>query len=158
VRNPGVHRDTFARHALSVTIAIVVATVISQFVDVPHEYWIPMTVAWILKPDQKASTTRVAERVAGTLLAVGLAFLWGTFGPAPAGALFVIGGLGAYLLLAFLTGNYAIATFGVTTFVLALFAVAGDLYEETVIFRLEATLAAGAIVAVVIFLTRRRGS
>jgi hypothetical protein len=156
VRNPGVQQEKFVRHALSVAIAIVVATVISQFADVPHEYWIPMTVAWIFKPDQKATAVRVAERVAGTLLAIGLAFLWGTYVPAPDGALFVICAVGAYLVLAFLTGNYSIATFGVTTFVLALFAIAGDLYEQTVIFRMEATLAAGAIVVVVVFLTRER--
>ncbi|MEY4039969.1 MAG: hypothetical protein RLZZ52_837 [Actinomycetota bacterium] len=152
VRNPGSDKGMYLRHTLSVTIAIVIATALSQFLEVPHEYWIPMTVAWIFKPNQKATTLRVAERVTGTLLAIGLAFLWGTFLPAPAPVLFVLCGVGAYLVLAFLTGNYSIATFGVTTFVLALFAVAGDLYEETVIFRLIATLTAGLIVVVVIFL------
>jgi uncharacterized membrane protein YccC len=121
-------------------IAISVATVISQFLGVPHEYWIPMTVAWIFNPDQKATAMRVAERVVGTLLAIGFAFL--------------VAGAGGYLLLAFLTGNYTIATFGVTSFVLALMAMAGDFYEQTAVFRLEATLAAGAIVLVVLFATR----
>jgi uncharacterized membrane protein YccC len=68
--------------------------------------------------------------------------------------LFLVAGAGGYLLLAFLTGNYTIATFGVTSFVLALMATAGDLYEETAVFRLEATLVAGAIVLVVLFATR----
>jgi uncharacterized membrane protein YccC len=71
-------------------------------------------------------------------------------------ALFAAVAVGAYLLLAFLTSNYSIATFGVTTFVLALFAIAGDLYEETVVFRLEATLGAGAIVIAVVFVGRLR--
>jgi uncharacterized membrane protein YccC len=118
-----------------------------------------MSVAWIFKSDQKATAVRVAERVIGTLVAVGLAFVWGTFLPAPDGLVFLLVGVGGYLLLAFLTSNYSIATFGVTTFVLALFAIAGDLYEQTVLFRLEATLAAGAIVVVVLvaerFLFRR---
>jgi hypothetical protein len=159
LRHPGGQRDTFVRHALSVAIAIGVATAISQFVEVPHQYWIPMSVAWIFKSDQKATAVRVAERVIGTLVAVGLAFVWGTFVPAPDGLVFLLVGVGGYLLLAFLTSNYSIATFGVTTFVLALFAIAGDLYEQTVLFRLEATLAAGAIVVVVLvaerFLFRR---
>jgi len=68
--------------------------------------------------------------------------------------LFLVAGVGGYLLLAFLTGNYTVATFGVTSFVLALLATAGDYYERTVIFRLEATLVAGAIVLVVIFVVR----
>lgn len=156
IRNPGTDRDRFVRHSLSLMIAIVIATVISQFVNVPHEYWIPMTVAWIFKPDQKATTLRVAERVLGTLFAIALAFLWGTFLPTPPAALFIVGGIGAYLVLAFLTGNYSIATFGVTTYVLALFAIAGDLYEETVIFRLVATLTAAAIVIIVLFVARER--
>jgi hypothetical protein len=152
--HPGEQRDGYLRHALSVMIAISVATVISQFLGVPHEYWIPMTVAWIFKPDQKATAMRVAERVVGTLLAIGFAFLWGTYLPAPDGMLFLVAGAGGYLLLAFLTGNYTIATFGVTSFVLALMATAGDLYEETAVFRLGATLVAGAIVLVVLFATR----
>jgi uncharacterized membrane protein YccC len=152
--HPGPQREPYLRHAIGLTIAIVVATAISQFVDVPHEYWIPLTVAWIFKPDQKATSLRVIERVVGTLAAIGLAFLWGTFAAAPVGVLFLIAGVGAYLLLAFLTSNYTIATFGVTTFVLALFAVAGDLYEQTVIFRLEATLVAAAIVLVVLLVSR----
>jgi uncharacterized membrane protein YccC len=113
-----------------------------------------MTIAWIFKPDQKATAMRVAERVVGTLLAIGFAFLWGTYLPAPDGLLFLVAGAGGYLLLAFLTGNYTVATFGVTSFVLALLATAGDYYERTVIFRLEATLVAGAIVLVVIFVVR----
>lgn len=152
LRNPGSDKDLYLRHTASVTIAIVIATVVSQYLEVPHEYWIPMTVAWIFKPNQKATTLRVAERVAGTVLAIGLAFLWGTFLPAPTPVLFVMCGVGAFLVLAFLTANYSIATFGVTTFVLALFAIAGDLYEETVIFRLIATLTAAVIVVVVVFL------
>ena len=152
--HPGEQRDGYLRHALSVMIAISVATVISQFLGVPHEHWIPMTVAWIFKPDQKATAMRVAERVVGTLLAIGFAFLWGTFVPVPDGMLFLVAGAGGYLLLAFLTGNYTIATFGVTSFVLALMAMAGDFYEQTAVFRLEATLAAGAIVLVVLFATR----
>jgi hypothetical protein len=152
--HPGEQRDGYLRHALSVMIAISVATVISQFLGVPHEYWIPMTVAWIFKPDQKATVMRVAERVMGTLLAIGFAFLWGTYLPAPDGLLFLVAGVGGYLLLAFLSGNYTIATFGVTSFVLALLATAGDFYEQTAVFRLEATLAAGAIVLVVVFAVR----
>jgi uncharacterized membrane protein YccC len=114
-----------------------------------------MTVAWIFKPDQQATVMRVAERVVGTLLAVGFAFLWGTYLDVP-DALFVVAAVGAYLLLAFLTSNYTIATFGVTSFVLALMATAGDLYEETVVFRLLATLTAGAIVIAVLIVVRER--
>jgi hypothetical protein len=155
LRHVGTQRDAFLRHALGVMIAITVATVISQFLDVPHEYWIPMTVAWIFKPDQQVTVMRVAGRVVGTLLAVGFAFLWGTYLDVP-DALFVVAAVGAYLLLAFLTSNYTIATFGVTSFVLALMATAGDLYEETVVFRLLATLTAGAIVIAVILVVRGR--
>jgi len=160
--HPGEQHDAFLRHALSVMTAIVVATAISQFVEVPHQYWIPMTVAWIFKPDQKATAMRVADRVVGTLLAIGFAYLWGTYLGLPDVMLFLVAGVGGYLLLAFLTGNYTIATFGVTSFVLALMATAGDFYEQTAVFRLEATLAAGAIVIVVLgaeqFLFTRYGA
>ena len=152
--HPGDQRDMFVRHALGVMIAIVVATAISQFLEVPHQYWIPMTVAWIFKPDLKDTVMRVTERVVGTLAAIGVAFVWETYVGSSHGLRLIVAGIGAYLLLAFLTANYTVATFGVTSFVLALFAMAGDLYEQTVIFRLLATLAAGAIVIVVIFAAR----
>lgn len=154
VFHPGEQKSVYLRHSLNVAVAIVLATAFSQYLDVPHEYWIPMTVAWIFKPSQKSTSLRVVERVTGTVLAIGLAYLWGTFVPAPEPVLFVLCGLGAYLVLAFLTSNYSIATFGVTTFVLAIFAIAGDLNEETVIFRLLSTLCAGAIVILVVFVTR----
>lgn len=150
----GDQRDMFVRHALGVMIAILVATAISQFLEVPHQYWIPMTVAWIFKPDLKDTVTRVIERVVGTMAAIGVAFVWDTYVGSSHGLRLIVAGIGAYLLLAFLTANYTVATFGVTSFVLALFAMAGDLYEQTVIFRLLATLAAGAIVIVVIFAAR----
>jgi hypothetical protein len=152
--HPGDQRAMFVRHALGVMIAIAVATTISQFLEVPHQYWIPMTVAWIFKPDLKDTVRRVTERVVGTLAAIGVAFLWETYVGSGHGLRLIIAGVGAYLLLAFLTANYTVATFGVTSFVLALFAMAGDLYEQTVIFRLLATLAAGAIVLAVIFSAR----
>ena len=154
--HPGVQRSTYLRHALSMGFAVGVATAISQFVEVPHQYWIPMTVAWIFKSDQNATVVRVIERMIGTLLAIGVAFLWGVYLPTTAEALFIAVAAGSYLLLAFLTSNYSIATFGVTTFVLALFAISGDLYEETVVFRLEATLTAGAIVTAVVLADRLR--
>jgi uncharacterized membrane protein YccC len=156
--HPGDQRDMFVRHALGVMIAIVVATAISQFLEVPHQYWIPMTVAWIFKPDLKDTVRRVTERVVGTLAAIGVAFVWETYVGSSHGLRLIVAGVGAYLLLAFLTANYTVATFGVTSFVLALFAMVGDLYEQTVVFRLLATLAAGAIVLVVIFAARQRKS
>ena len=52
-----------------------VATAISELLAIPHAYWIPVTVAWITKPDHDGTVTRVIQRVIGTalgLLIIGL--------------------------------------------------------------------------------------
>jgi len=41
-----------------------------------HQYWIPMTVAWISKPDSTGTRVRVAQRVGGTALAVLVMASW----------------------------------------------------------------------------------
>jgi hypothetical protein len=146
LRNPGEQRHRYTRHALRLALAIAIATTISEYYSVPHQYWIPMTVAWIAKPDSTGTVVRVAQRVGGTVLAVSLMVVWGIWLPKPEWALIIAIGIGAYLTFAFIWANYTIAVFGITIFMFAIFAQAGDLLETSVFFRLGATIAAALIV------------
>lgn len=154
LRSPGEQRTRYTRHALRLALAIAVATTISEYYSVPHQYWIPMTVAWIAKPDSTGTVVRVAQRVAGTIFAVSLLVAWGIWLPKPQWALIIAIGVGAYLTFAFIFANYTIAVFGITIFIVATFALAGGLLEISVYFRAAATFAAALIVLATLLIIR----
>jgi uncharacterized membrane protein YccC len=63
------------RFALIVTCAVTLAMVISRVLDGPHGFWLPMAVAFILRPDVGPVITRALARTIGTALGVGIAAL-----------------------------------------------------------------------------------
>jgi MFS family permease len=154
LRSPGEQRERYTRHALRLASAIAVANMISEYYSVPHQYWIPMTVAWIARPDSGGTVVRVAQRVGGTIFGVSLLVAWGIWLPKPQWALIIAIGIGAYLTFAFIWANYTIAVFGITIFIISIFALAGDLLENSVFFRVGATLAAALIVLATLVVIR----
>ena len=66
------------KHALSVTIGLMVGYCVSFFFPLGHGYWILMTIAIILKPGYSISRTRNKQRLLGTITGVvlGFAFLY----------------------------------------------------------------------------------
>jgi uncharacterized membrane protein YccC len=63
------------RHALRLTTAMFIGYGVSLLYPLGHVYWILLTIATILKPAFGASRKRNIQRVAGTLMGVGTAFL-----------------------------------------------------------------------------------
>jgi uncharacterized membrane protein YccC len=63
------------RFALLFGGAVVVATIIAHVLDGPRGYWLPMTVAFVFRPDLGPVMRRAVARVAGTLAGVGIAAL-----------------------------------------------------------------------------------
>jgi hypothetical protein len=53
--------------------AVVVATIIAHALDGPRGYWLPMTVAFVFRPDLGPVMRRAVSRVIGTLAGVGIA-------------------------------------------------------------------------------------
>ncbi len=141
-----VHRrdpdSLFKRHAIRVSGLMVVATAISQLDPLTHSYWIPLTVAWITKPDFAGTTTRVVERVLGTLIGViasiVLINLIGTSIPFEV----VMFSVGAMITLLFLVANYTLCTVGVTLWLMAVLDISSAPTEGRVL----QTLAAGLLV------------
>lgn len=137
--------DPFVRHAIRLGVAIAVATGIAEFLPDTHGYWVPLTVAWIAKPDLAGTVVRVAMRIAGTIV--------GLVASAAAGYLLTSSwqfslavGASVMLVAAFLYANYTVAVVGVTSFVLILLAIIGEPISSTVVPRLVDTLVAGVIV------------
>lgn len=144
--------DPFLRHAVRLALAIGIATILSLMWHRAHAYWIPMTVAWVAKPDQNGTATRVVARIAGTLLGLILVGLVvDQLGISDPGIIITVG-VGSMMALAFIWANYAIAVAGVTILVIALFspAFAGDA-GPTLWDRAVDTVVAGIITVLVSF-------
>lgn len=149
--------NPFARHSVRLAIALLISTGISVTWTSSHSYWIPMTVAWIAKPDQSGTIDKVLGRIAGTILGLLLVtFAVGGLGMGDIGELLSVV-VGSMIVLMFVWANYALAVMGVTILVAALFAPAfADSIGSTVWLRIFDTLLAGAITLLVSFLWKVR--
>jgi uncharacterized membrane protein YccC len=146
-------RDSqFARHALRLAAAVGLATVIAQWTDWPHEYWIPMTVVWMSRPDKNGTSTRVLERTLGTFVGIGASlFLIDLLGTGSIRIpLYIF--IGTIFTLAFINANYPIAVAGMTLIVITLFTFDGQPLSETVPYRIVCTLLAAVITIAASFL------
>lgn len=142
-------QPAFVNHAIRLAIAIGVGIVFSELIDLPHTYWLPLTVAWVARPDLGSTITRVALRVIGTLAgASAMAAVFVLFDPGWLGLALLVA-VGTLLANAFFTVNYATAVVGITTIMLTLFASLGESVEKDLLLRAAATLAGGALVAAI---------
>jgi uncharacterized membrane protein YccC len=153
---------TFLNHGIRLAIVMTIATTISESLTVPHPYWLPMSVAWMSKPDLNGTVVRVLHRLVGTVLGLVIAYLVVViFQPSGSGFLPLVL-IGVALAIAFIWSNYAIAVTGVTMWVVSLFAMVGDPVVSTMDARLLATVAAAALVLLATWLSdwrpRRAGA
>ncbi len=137
--------DQFARHALRLAVALGVATAIAQGTGWPHEYWMPMTVVWMSRPDKNGTSTRVVERTLGTFVGIGVSlFFLDLIGTSPILiAIYIF--IGTLFALAFINANYPIAVAGITLIVTTLFVFDGEPISETGPYRILSTLVAAVI-------------
>ena len=154
------HRsDAVAEHALRLTVAFGGATIAAVIIDVSHAYWVPLTVAWIAKPDLSNTVSRVTMRIAGTLLGivlVAVVLLIARELPDEALLLSVAVGLTGALALAYLNANYPLAVIGITGFVLFIQHATGEGARYDIIARILATTLAGVWVLLVASVRPRR--
>lgn len=140
--DPG--NDLF-RHGVRLAIVIGLATLVSDLTSYPHDYWLPMTVAWVTKPDKDGTATRIIERISGTILGVVLTALVIDGLGIGLVAIAVFAGIGLALAVLFVRANYSIAVVGVTMLVVGLFTFDGDPVAETLVLRIILTVLAGVM-------------
>jgi uncharacterized membrane protein YccC len=133
------------RHAIRLATCVALGEAIGRSLSWQRTYWLPMTVAIVLKPDFTATFSRGILRTAGTI--AGLFFATGLFHLVPTG-------VGAEILLvAILTfvlrwagpANYGILTAAVSALVVLLIAVSGIAPKDVIWARGVNTLAGGAL-------------
>ena len=146
--------DPFVRHGVRLAIAMAVTTALAELSGLAHAYWLPMTIAWVTKPDAEGTVNRVAARTLGTLLGLAVcAILLLGLGLNGAPAILACA-LAAGLTIAFVVANYAIAVASITVLVVMVFNIEGDAIDEALGVRLGATLLAALIAVLASYMWR----
>jgi uncharacterized membrane protein YccC len=110
-------RSSAFRHALRLGVTTATGAALARALDLPHGYWVPLTVLFILRPDFGSTFTRGLQRYIGTAAGLVLAtVLVAAFHPGPY-ALAALATVLAVGIFAFLLSQYALFTLSVTAFI-----------------------------------------
>lgn len=146
--------DPFVRHGVRLALLIVVSSAVAEASGVEHSYWLPMTVAWITKPDADGTVSRIAGRIAGTIVGLGACALLLLPGYISGYSAVVVCAIASGVIVACISANYALAVGAITVLVVTLFAIDGDSVSTEIDVRLVATFVAAAMVLVASFIWR----
>ena len=115
-----------ARHAVRLAAVTPIAWIVGMGALDDHQYWVPLTVAWVTRPGYGVTMGRVISRTIGTL--IGLVFIAGVMYVLHPGTwgMIAIATIAAYILFAALPVNYAIAVVFITSLILTMLALSGD--------------------------------
>ncbi|MGV9253864.1 FUSC family protein [Streptomyces sp. NPDC003697] len=122
---PPQERSAHLRFAVLLALCVLVAQLCADALHGPRGYWLPMTVAFVYKPDFGPVFRRAVHRCAGTVVgvvAIGAVTLLTTDAYALVGAVAAFGALMAVGV----RHHYALATVGLTAVVLVLVDMLGD--------------------------------
>jgi uncharacterized membrane protein YccC len=141
-------RSPVFRHALRLAGCVTLGIALGRAFDLQRSYWIPMTVALVLKPDFNSTLSRGVQRIGGTLAGLVLAtVLFHVLAP-DAALLVALVGLFVFLLRCFGPANYGIFAAAVSALIVLLFAATGVAPQTVIAARAWNTLAGGAIALV----------
>lgn len=146
------------RHALRLAVCVALADIIARSISWQRSYWIPMTVAILLKPDFTTTFSRGVLRLAGTLAGLALATaLYHLIPESPLRQLLLVGTF-MFLLRRYGPANYGIFSIAISGLVVFLLAAAGTSPRDTVIARSIDTVSGGifALIAYALWPTWER--
>lgn len=108
------------RSGIRMAVAITIAEVIAHLFDTPYSFWIPLSVVFILQTNWSFTFLRTFLRIAGTVAAViTIGMLTLLMAPTPL-LITVVVLLSSFLAFKWTTGNFALATFAITSLILTL--------------------------------------
>jgi uncharacterized membrane protein YccC len=139
-------RSSTFRHALRLTVCVAIADAIGRGVSWNRSYWLPMTVAVILKPDFTTTFARGTLRLIGTFAGLVVATLLFHLFPASAAALAQLILVGAYTFFLRWIGpaNYGVFSVAISGLIVFLIAATGIPPAQVVVLRAVNTAAGGA--------------
>jgi uncharacterized membrane protein YccC len=133
------------RHAVRLAACVVLGTLVGHMLDWRRSYWLPMTVAMILKPDFTSTFSRGLLRLGGTL--AGLVLATGLFhflAPGEAAEVVMIA-VFAFVIRCYGPANYGVLVTALTALVVLMFAIVGSAPAVVMMARGLNTAAGGAI-------------
>lgn len=150
LENLSIHSSHF-RHAIRITLALLLGYTISLFFTVGHGYWILLTTLTIMKPAYSLTKQRNISRLLGTLTGGVIGFLLLYFIHSEhVTALFIIMIVAMIIAYSFLRINYFTGVAGVTVYVLLSLAfLSPNSLHEALQDRIIDTLIGSAIAAVI---------
>jgi len=133
------------RHAIRLAVCVTLGAAIGRAVSWHRTYWLPMTVAIVLKPDFTATFSRGVLRVVGTL--TGLAFATALFHVVSTTVMtqIVLITLLTFVLRSFGAANYGILTAAVSALVVLLIGLTGVSAKDVIAARAVNSVAGGAL-------------
>jgi uncharacterized membrane protein YccC len=138
-------QSTAFRHAVRLAVCVGLGDAIGRDVNLERTYWLPMTIAIVLRPDFTATFSRGILRIAGTL--AGLLVATGLFHFLPGGRTSEIALLAAFVFLLRWAGpaNYGIFVTALSAFIVLLIAITGVSPKAVIAARALNTVLGGAI-------------
>jgi uncharacterized membrane protein YccC len=133
------------RHAIRLAVCVALGDAIGRVVNWHRTYWLPMTVAIVLKPDFTATFSRGVLRVVGTLS--GLAFATALFHIVSTTVMtqIVLIALLTFVLRSLGAANYGILTAAVSALVVLLIGLTGISAKDVIAARAINSVAGGAL-------------
>lgn len=137
--------STAFRHAVRLAVCVGLGDSLGRVINLQRTYWLPMTIAIVLRPDFTATFSRGILRIAGTL--AGLLLATGLFHFLNAGRASEIVLLGVFVFLLRWIGpaNYGIFVTALSAFVVLLIAITGVSPKQVISARAVNTLLGGAV-------------
>jgi uncharacterized membrane protein YccC len=133
------------RHGVRLGATLAVATALYRVLDLPRGYWVPLTVAFVLKPDFGSTFSRGLQRYAGTIVGAVLATAITALLNPGHWTLVVLVGIFAVGIYTFLFANYLLFTTSVTALIVFFVAFDGVAEWTAVTDRVLDTLIGGAL-------------
>lgn len=140
------------RHAIRLTTSMILGELLSHLLKIPRPYWLPMTIAVVLKPDYASTVTRSFLRVGGTLIGLVIStFLFHYLPSGPVSAIVLIF-IFTFLIRWAGSSNYGVFAMCVSGFVVVLLALTGVAPKDVIWSRGINTLLGGAVALAVYWL------
>ena len=133
------------RHAVRLSVCVAVADILERSISWQRAYWIPMTVAVVLKPDFATTFSRGGLRLAGTIGGLLLATLIYLTLPQSGYTQFALVGVYTFFLRYLGPANYGIFTIAISGLIVFLLAAVGTPPAEVVWTRGVNTVAGGLL-------------
>lgn len=152
---PGGASRSYLEHGIRLALAIAVASLIAVASGLPHAYWLPVTIAWVSKPDLSTTAIKVWLRILGTVIGIAISALLVIVVPQSLWIAVLIVGVAAGLTVAFIWAHYAIGIGAITVLVIVLLELTGDDPYRDLAIRGGATLAGVALAIAAFFAVRR---